>query len=110
MRDEEDYDFIGVIGVYLATVDPAPIPERAPDIMFEIVSPGKVSKERDYVKNRAIYHTIGIREYVIVDRFSLQVAILTHEPECYRERILTREDVYSTPLLPGFELALRDLF
>ena len=111
VRDEDEYDFIGDIGVYLVTIDPAPpIPERAPDIMFEIVSPGRVSRERDYVKKRERYHAIGIREYVIVNRFAKTVLVLTRRDDRYAERLLTEDDVYSSPLLPGFELALHDLF
>ena len=111
VRVEGDKDRIGDIGVFLATDRAvADRPERVPDLMFEIVSPDPDSMRRDYVIKRSEYHRLGIREYVIVDRFSRQVTILTHEPAGYRERILTEEDVYSTPLLPGLEIPLNDIF
>jgi len=48
--------------------------------MFEIVSPGSLSRKRDYVKKRAEYHKLGILEYVIVDRFTQGVTVLTYWP------------------------------
>jgi Uma2 family endonuclease len=104
-------DRIGDIGVFLATDLPvAERPERAPDLMFEIVSDDSMSKHRDYVLKRAEYHRLGIREYVIVDRFAKTVLVLTHRPEGYEERTLTERDVYASGLLPGLEIPLNEIF
>ena len=83
---------------------------RSPTSCSKSSAPAKFRRKGITSKNGAVYHAIGIREYVIVDRFAKSVVVLTREPDGYRERILKQEDVYSTPLLPGFELALRDLF
>ena len=48
---------------------PPKIPDRVPDMMFEIVSPDKASRDRDIPSKRAEYHRFGVKEYVIVDRF-----------------------------------------
>jgi Uma2 family endonuclease len=97
---------IADIAVYLGGV--VNIPEQVPDIVFEIVSPGKVSRRRDYVEKRAQYEKLGIREYVIVDRFDKKVTVLTLGAGGYTERVLTLADVYNSPLLPGLEVRLAE--
>ena len=109
VQPDGDYDRVGDIGVYLCG-RPFDIPKNPPDLMFEFVSPGRESRERDYVKKRAEYYQVGVREYVIVNRFDRSVLVLTHEPERYSERWLRDGEVYSTPLLPGLEVALTDVF
>jgi Uma2 family endonuclease len=111
IRVNDGTDRIGDLGVYFLKSDPLPdIPDRIPDMMFEIVSPDRVSRDRDYVRKRAEYHALGVREYVIVDRFQKTVAVLTHTPIGYDELILTIGDVYESPLLPGFSVPLSDVF
>jgi Uma2 family endonuclease len=104
-------DRIGDIGVYLLQDPPVfDVPDQAPDLMFEIVSPGRESADRDDVKKRADYHQLGVREYVVVDRFRKQVTVYTHDPHGYDERILSLADTYTTSLLPGLSIKLTDVF
>lgn len=106
-------DRIGDIGVYLRPADastPPARPGRIPELMFEIVSPEAKDRRRDYVEKKAEYHGVGVREYVVIDRFDRKVTVFSHEPAGYRERVLTGSDVYETPLLPGFRVALDDVF
>ena len=111
VRVDDGTDRIGDIGVYLKTDRPMPpIPDRVPEIMFEIVSPGRESHDRDYVKKRAEYHALGIAEYVIVDRFERKVTVLTRAPEGYDERVLGEGEIYESPRLPGFAVALAEVF
>jgi Uma2 family endonuclease len=111
VRVDDANDRIGDIGVYLVAKQPMPEPpDRPPDLMFEIVSPGREARERDYVQKRAEYHRYGIREYVVIDRFAQRVTVLTHTPEGYAERVLTSSDVYATPLLPGLAIPLGEVF
>jgi Uma2 family endonuclease len=111
VRPDAGTDRVGDIGIYLVTEGPvAPIPDRIPDLMFEVVSPGKKSRERDYIKKRAEYHRLGVREYVIVDRKARRVTVLTHAADGYEEQVLRAPDVYRTPLLPGLEIPLADVF
>ncbi len=92
IRVDDGTDRIGDIGVYLVTEGAVPkIPDRVPDMMFEIVSPDKVSRDRDYVRKRADYHRLGVREYVIIDRFRRNVTVLTFAPEGYRGAYLSGE-------------------
>jgi Uma2 family endonuclease len=110
VRVDRGTDRIGDIGVYLVSDRPVPDPpDRPPDLMFEIVSPGREAEERDYILKRAEYYQHGIREYVVVDRFTRQVTVFTHTPEGYEERVLTRSDTYTSPLLPGLSIPLSDV-
>ena len=105
VRPDHDTDRIGDIGVFLAN-RPFDLPDGAPDLMFEIVSAGKKNKKRDYVTKRAEYEALGVKEYVIVDRFDRRVTVLTLGPEGYVERALTEADTYESPLLPGLAIAV----
>ncbi len=78
-------------------------------MVFEFVSPSKVDKRRDYVEKRADYEKVGVREYVIVDRFDKKVTVLTLGEGGYVEQTLTSADVYRSPLLPGFEVRLAEV-
>ena len=93
---------IGDIGVYLVSERSVlRRPARAPELMIEVVSPGRDSEERDYVEKRAEYHAIGVLEYIIVDYLARRVLVLTSTPAGYEERVLTEADTYTSPLLPG---------
>ena len=107
----DDNDRIGDIGVYLGgTLDDLDIPTQAPDLMFEFVSKAKRDRYRDYVEKRAEYGRLGIPEYVIVDRFDRKVTALTlGEGGVYAERVLSAGEVYTSPLLPGFEVRLAEV-
>jgi Uma2 family endonuclease len=106
-------DRIGDIGVYLLPTDgstPPSRPGRVPELMFEVVSPEPKDRRRDYVEKKAEYHAVGVREYVVIDRFERKVTVFTHDPDGYRERVLTGQGVHETPLLPGFRVPLDDVF
>jgi Uma2 family endonuclease len=80
-----------------------------PTIIIEYVSSGKINQERDYVAKRAEYREIGVREYWVVDRFRRIMTVFTFSGESDQERVITEQQSYSTPLLPGFELRLARL-
>ena len=111
LRVDDGTDRIGDIGVYLVPDGPVPkIPDRVPDLMFEVVSPDKASRDRDYITKRSEYHRFGIREYVILDRFRKVVTVLSFAPEGYRERALNIGESYESPLLPGLAIPLAEVF
>jgi Uma2 family endonuclease len=111
IRVHDGTDRIGDIGVYLVCEGPQPdVPDRIPDMMFEIVSPDKASRNRDYVRKRTEYHLLGVREYVIIDRFKRAVTVLTLEADGYAERILGVGDDYESPLLPGLVISIMNVF
>jgi Uma2 family endonuclease len=99
------------ICVYLtATASGKKVPQRVPDVIFEIVSESRSDQERDYIDKREEYHRIGVKEYVIVDRFKREALVLTWRAEDYDERTLDENAVYTTPLLPGLAIPLADAF
>ncbi|HEU5118441.1 MAG TPA: Uma2 family endonuclease [Isosphaeraceae bacterium] len=109
VRIDDDTDRFPDIAVYLVSEKAPPIPDRVPEIIFEIVSGTRRDRERDYDTKRATYEKIGVREYVIVDRFLPGVLVLENSPNGFRERRLTPADRYETPLLPGFSVPLSEV-
>jgi len=109
-RPDDATDRIGDIGIYLVTDAPVrPIPDRAPDIMFEIVSPGREAHERDDVKKRREHYRFSIREYVVVDREARTVTVFSRSARGYRRRVLRPGDSYRSPLLPGLEIPIAEV-
>jgi Uma2 family endonuclease len=107
----EDDDRIPDICVYLAGPSSGqPVPHRVPDVIFEFVSRNRLDQERDYIDKRLEYHAIRVREYVIVDRFKRSVLVLTWQDGDYAERTLGPDEEYTTPLLPGLRIVLREVF
>jgi len=106
-----DDDRIPDICVYLTGMSSKEtVPNRVPDLIFEFVSRERADQERDYIFKRAEYHRIGVREYVIVDRFKRAVLVLTWQSDDFAERTLSPADVYTTPLLPGLAVSLDEVF
>lgn len=106
-----DDDRIPDICVYLAgTSSNETVPNRVPDLIFEFVSGERADQERDYIFKRAEYHRIGVREYVIVDRFKRAVLVLTWQSDDFAERTLSPDDVYTTSHLPGLAVSLDEVF
>jgi Uma2 family endonuclease len=104
---DDDTTRIAGIGVYLGgPLEALNIPDQVPDLVFEFVSPSKKDRLCDHVEKRADYQKIGVREYVIVDRFDKKVTVLTPGEGRYQERVLISADIYRSPLLPVFEVRL----
>lgn len=77
--------------------------ERVPDLCIEVLSDDRV---HDRVTKRLIYASAGVKEYWVVEPTGL-VERWTGKGFERAERLSTR---IATPLLPGFELPLRQLF
>lgn len=83
----------------------------APDIVVEILSPGNNKKEIKIKYD--LYEEFGVKEYWLVypDEQSMIRYILNSEGKFVTEgRALTVGDKLITPILPGFELAMDDVF
>ena len=107
--DEDDR--IPDICVYLAgDTSEQRVPRRVPDLVFEFVSANRSDQERDYIDKRAEYHAIGVKEYVIVDRFKQAVLVLTWQQDDFAEKWLRQADTYTTPLLDGLSVELSEAF
>jgi Uma2 family endonuclease len=88
------------------------LPEKneSPTIAVEFVSEGKRNQQRDYQIKREEYRTAGVREYWVVDRFQHTLTVHYFSRSKIISQSYSREQIYTTPLLPGFELSLAKLF
>ena len=111
IRVDGGTDRLGDIAVYRVSAHPVPpIPDRVPDLVFEIVSPDRDSRGRDYVIKPREYRRLGVREHVVIDRFRKRVTVFEHAAKGDRKRVLRPGDIYTTPLLPGLEIVLDEVF
>ena len=82
--------------------------EGAPDIVIEVLSS---DRNRDLVRKRQVYAEAGIPHYWLCDLRQDTLTLLELHDGVYAERtVLTAEDTLTTPLLPGFEIPLADIF
>ena len=83
----------------------------APDLIVEILAPGARNERRDRIDKLAMYSRHKVREYWIVDRCSRSVLIHRLGNEWLEPAAtLTVGDTLTSPLLPGFEARIADLF
>jgi len=76
-----------------------------PDLVVEIVSPGKENRKRDYVEKRKQYAARGIAEYWIVDPIDAVVIVLMLDGHQYAEVGRFRgADLIISPTLPQLKL------
>ena len=82
--------------------------EGTPDIVVEILSG---DRNRDLIRKRQIYAEAGVAEYWPIDPRNDTVTQLELRDGVYAERaVLSVGDVLTTPLLPGLEIPLADVF
>jgi Uma2 family endonuclease len=81
--------------------------DETPTIVIEFVSAGRRNLARDYETKRREYLQIGVQEYWVFNRFSRTLTVF--QPGG-KKTVLGEDQVYTTPLLPGFELRLAELF
>ena len=85
---------------------------RMPDLVVEVVSPGREARDRDYIAKRRDYLTFGILEYWIVDPFDHRVTVLSRPNTGaeWSERSFGDDDAIVSPLLPGFAVVVGSLW
>lgn len=64
----------------------------APDLVLEVVSPGSLQRDRDYVAKRSQYQNRQIPTYWIVDPQTQEIMVLTLASEGYQEQIYRGRD------------------
>jgi Uma2 family endonuclease len=75
----------------------------APDLMIEILSPGKANEERDREKKLKLYSRYGVQEYWIADWRAVMVEIYRLDQDALRlAETLKSGDELTSRLLPGF--------
>ena len=82
-----------------------------PAIVIEFVSAAKSDAIRDYETKRSEYLSIpSIQEYWIIDRFLREMLVVRRTPTGLEDVLIVAGAIYRTPRLPGFELAVTELF
>jgi Uma2 family endonuclease len=79
-----------------------------PESVVEVISAG--SEHRDYVEKRKEYFLFGVREYWIIDADKQEVLVLRRQGGRWTERVVRPPEVYTTKVLPGFELHCAAVF
>jgi Uma2 family endonuclease len=81
-----------------------------PQLVVEVVSPGRVGRERDYDRKRAQYAARDIPEYWIVDPQEQMVAVLRLESGQYVEvGVFQGEQVLVSPAFPQLSLTAQQV-
>ena len=80
-----------------------------PSIVVEFVSKRKRDRVRDYEEKRREYRAIGVSEYWVIDRFDNTMTVFKKTSTSATGTVIKADEIYRTPLLPGFELPLRQL-
>lgn len=74
-----------------------------PQLVVEVVSPGKENEDRDYRYKRSQYEARGIAEYWIIDPGRQQVTVLHWVEGLYEEEVFTGDGAIASPLLSEFK-------
>ena len=84
----------------------------APDLIIEILSPGKKNTDRDRVTKRLLYARFGVAEYWIIDarRFSVEIYRRAENNGLALVETCRDKDSLTTPLLPNFACPVANLF
>jgi Uma2 family endonuclease len=85
--------------------------QGVPELVIEIASPS--TRRRDETIKRALYERVGVSEYWFVDPAADAILVYRRDGERFttpHELSAEDGDVLTTPLLPGFELSIADIF
>ena len=79
-----------------------------PLVTVEVVSPGNIQRDRDYIAKRRQYEDIGVGEYWIVDPTLKQVVVLAMREGAYSEiGIFKGSEVIKSPTFPELAIAAK---
>jgi Uma2 family endonuclease len=79
--------------------------------LFEILSPGKVNRERDLLVKRQLYARYGIEEYWIVDPENCLVAVYRQVEQSLESVSTVRDhERLTSSVFPGLDLDLQTIF
>ncbi|QFS43783.1 Uma2 family endonuclease [Nostoc sphaeroides] len=83
----------------------------APELVVEVLSPGKQNELRDKEAKLKLYSVQGVREYWIVDRFTEKIEVYRREKaQLILVATLLGDDEITSPLLPGFCCSIHCFF
>ncbi len=83
----------------------------APELMIEILSPGGENEQRDKEVKLKLYSRYGVQEYWIVN-WQVQSLEVYRRSDAQLQLVTTLlvDDVVTSPLLPGFRVAIAKIF
>lgn len=82
-----------------------------PLLVVEVVSPGAIQRERDYIAKRSQYQDLGINEYWIVDPPEKTVTVLEMIATGYQEvGVFRGDESVSSPTFPMLVLQVDEIF
>lgn len=112
--DDDDVgpDVVWISNERLAgTLDKAGHLTQAPELVVEVLSPGKRNEYRDRVAKLRLYSRRGVSEYWIVDWMQRLVEVYRRAGDVLkRAATLYAADALESPLLPGFSCQVARLF
>jgi Uma2 family endonuclease len=109
-----EHDVVEPDLLYVSSENAGRLTERyvagAPDLAVEVLSPS--SRGMDRIKKRRLYETRGVPEYWIVDPISETLEVYRTSPGggLAHQATLATGDTLETPLLPGLEISLSEVF
>jgi Uma2 family endonuclease len=84
---------------------------KAPELVVEVLSPGKTNEQRDRVAKLKLYSRRGVSEYWIVDWMRRLVEVYRRERGALKlEATLHADDALESASLPGFSCRVSKLF
>jgi Uma2 family endonuclease len=86
-----------------------PKKNELPTIIVEFVSARKRDRDRDFKSKRVEYLRARIKEYWVIDRFDRCMVVFTRQFGRNKRHVVLENEIYTTPLLEGFELPLAEL-
>src|SRR5215510_508405 len=83
----------------------------APDLIVEVLSPGRRNQRRDREAKLGLYSRRGVMEYWIVDWQNHSIEVYRQEnAQLIQITTLVKGDLIDSPLLPGFMAGVDELF
>lgn len=83
----------------------------SPEIVIEILSPGKANARRDLQVKRELFEIYDVPEYWVVNPFEKEIVVFQLEKGKLRQTKICKEDEYlETSFLPDFKLEIKNLF
>ncbi len=80
-----------------------------PLLVVEVVSPGELQQNRDYVAKRSQYQDLGIPEYWLIDPQQQTVTILTLQAAVYIESIFRDSEPIVSTQFPDLNLSAEQI-
>jgi Uma2 family endonuclease len=95
----------------LARLEPSDWIKGAPNLVVEVGSPS--TRTRDETIKHRLYERFGVDEYWIIDPRDATIAVFRRDDGRYTRALrlaLERDDILTTPWLPGLQLPLATIF